>query len=453
VKQFNKTEEEYKMKKKLSVLALILALVMALAPAASAEMLITRQTGSWSTGVAMSLGIISGDRAEPELQANIGGTSGQVIYQFKNADGKYRVALSLCNYRVPDTINIYAPGDKSGWMTPANWNPVKEFTTELLNIRNFTMLDGAMYAIDYNNAWVAKISTAKDTYAQEEIFKDIPLYGEGYVNHAEAIVAYKGHVYVVVTASKGSYPNYVYAPNRIFKFDKDLNLVAEAQLIGKNMDGGTPGSYKLVGNELFLASLGGNQAVARESGEALGYNFDSCVEAVYLDDLTSRVLLTSKEAASADATFAHNFYAVETDGTKAVLVANRWQQENGNRGHNTRAYVYNVSGPDKGALTLAKSINGADGYRLGIAYEAADESYWIAEGESLWNVKGSDWKKWGPDKLSGSVSYFAVLDPVGATDGRPKQLATESGGGGCNAGFGALFLLSLLPLAAIRKKR
>ena len=68
-----------------------------------------------------------------------------------------------------------------------------------------------------------------------------------------------------------------YAPNQLVKLDRDLNVLARKPMLGKNLDGFTPGAYIRQGNLLYIATLGGVQPFGNT------YNPESCVEIVNLD--------------------------------------------------------------------------------------------------------------------------------------------------------------------------
>ena len=85
-----------------SILALILALAFPVAPA-GAELIFTRQDNSYAN---TALGIVLGDGAPIHpLVSNMGGNQGQGIYPFVNADGNFRVAITLYTHPLSTATN------------------------------------------------------------------------------------------------------------------------------------------------------------------------------------------------------------------------------------------------------------------------------------------------------------------------------------------------------------
>ena len=80
------------MHKKFTALLLALCL-LAISLPARADLLFTRQDNSYAN---TALGIIQGSGVPVSpLVSNMGGNAGQGIYPFKNADGYFRVAVTL----------------------------------------------------------------------------------------------------------------------------------------------------------------------------------------------------------------------------------------------------------------------------------------------------------------------------------------------------------------------
>ncbi len=94
-------------KKMLRILAAALCLAAFSIPA-NADLLFTRQDNGYSN---TALGIFHGTSAPVSpLISNMGGNAGQGLYSFKNADGAFRVAVSLYTGNGTDVISIYDPG-------------------------------------------------------------------------------------------------------------------------------------------------------------------------------------------------------------------------------------------------------------------------------------------------------------------------------------------------------
>lgn len=441
------------MKKKLSILALVLAFAVAFAGTANAELFFITLDNSYSN---TSLGVVKNDFTPiPNLVENMGGNSGHGIYPFVNMNGQFRMAVSLYTYGagVPDTINIYAPGDPSGWDNPAQWRaPLKEVVTDLQNIRKLIDCDGYLYGIAYDVPVIVRINTLNDSYVQDKRFEyeaqlEEKIGGEDVVFdvHAEGIFEYNGYIFVIFTASHDPWGDALYKKNVLCKFDKALNLIETFEMAGKNLDGFTRGSYTVAGSRLIATSLGGKQPYD------FTLNEESCIEVINLDRLYSEQVITAKQVNEADGDFTHMFCAAAAapDG-KVYIQAKR--ADSMMMTFEIRIYETTMDkllAGDIGELLYETEEWSAFGYLAGLEYDPLAKRLWCAEG---WNFKGYDGNEWvdiGAREVKGNHSSFAVVYPKGNLV--PYVPGYDSGGGGCNTGFGALLLLSLLPLAAVRR--
>lgn len=424
------------MRKKTLSLLLIIALSLFTVLPASADVLFTRQTNYSST----ALGVINGgsEPASP-LISNMGGDAGQGIFGYTNAEGNYRVAISLYGYgAAADTINVYSPGAETDWSKPDVWaKPTAEITTSLFNTRAMRAMEGYLYGISYGNPIVSKISTSSDDYREVATLEFEPD-DEGYTAHGEGLVAYNGSLYAIFSASKGTYGNYSYLPNTLLKLDADLEVTAELALNGLNFDGGSQGAYALSGSTLYVASVGGSQPYGT-------LNEKSAIEAVDLSAMTDKTLVTAADVYKKDNTFNHFFKAVVPAGDKIYIQAVEWKADFS--GYSMRVYETTAGKLTAGDIgTMIKDFTG-EGWTAGMSYDPATGYLWAATGTSLNRYDGSEWKTFDKDALQGDLTQFAIANvPAAPTPGSGSS-------GGCNAGVPAFMALALLPLFLRGKKR
>ena len=120
-----------------------------------------------------------------------------------------RVAVTLYQGG-SDAIKILDPASLS-------WDsPVEEFQSDFLsNIRKMVPLGGYLYGISYGNnpyqglsadvAQVWRFNMAENYAPDDTSFDYNPQPKQG---HGEGLVAYGGHLYAILTAVTGSYPNF-----------------------------------------------------------------------------------------------------------------------------------------------------------------------------------------------------------------------------------------------------
>jgi Synergist-CTERM protein sorting domain-containing protein len=452
------------MKKRATIIALILAFALALAPAACADILFTK-TGN-NPGDPVEIGLIEGEGTVTKtLVSNLGGSSGHTITSFTDASGDFRVAVSLYTYgtNTPDTINIYSPGPKENWSTPETWTPIQEFKDHSLqNVRGFAGMGDFLYGVAYDKPAVSKILASGSEYTEVAVYDDFTPPAGADAIRTEGIAAYNGNVYVVASCSSGDIGSAVkgkYLNNVIYKFDRDLNLVASADLEGVNFDGWTRGASMRVGNRLITANIGGVQP-GNANPAALVEK--SSVEVINLDTLKSEKLITAREVNEADATFRHMFSAVTAapDGTVFIQAKQFVSDEYGFLPLiGIRIYKTTPEKLAEGDLGDVMYDSDLDmypmGYLAGMEYDGDSGLLWIAEG---WNFKswdGSEWSDFGAMTIGGNHAGFAVIKPEGNMEPMPPlpEPAKSGSSGGCNAGFGALLLLALTPLCLKTGKR
>lgn len=437
------------MHKKFTALLLALCL-LAISLPARADLLFTRQDNSYAN---TALGIIQGSGVPVSpLVSNMGGNAGQGIYPFKNADGYFRVAVTLYTSNGTDVISIYNPGEQSQWTQPSAWKaPLREATTTLHNTRTMVELNGNLYATAYDIPIVSRVTTAGDVYKQDKKYEYYHNDSK-YDGHGEGLCAYNGSLYAIFTGANDPWDTEhgSYRANCLVKLDADLNEVTSVDMKGRNLDGFTPGAYSQKDGMLYVATLGGVQLFGDK------WNTGSCIEAANLATMEVKSLITAEEMNAKDPTFKHMFDAVVFAGDKVYVQAAKWTAgEDYSSGYSIRVYETTLEKLQKGDLgTLLKDFNGDYGYRLGLVYDEKTGYLWAGVGYSLWRYDGSSWTEFGSNALSGNISAYTAVNPIGTiTPEDPDTPSGDGGGsGGCSAGYGLLALLAIVPAALRRKK-
>ena len=441
---------------------LLFALVMAFGAPASANLLYTAQTSYTNT----KLGKVVGNTATV-LSPVSGGDLGQGIFHFKDARKRDRVAVALYEGGA-DTIKILDPAALS-WISPVQAISPRDHS--LSNIRKMVSLGHYLYGISYGNnplgsqpldvARVRRFNMSNNAYTADNNvgFAYTPAAGQG---HGEGLVAHGDYLYAILTTTTGGYP-FGYTPNRLAKLSSvDLSVDTSIELEGKNTDGGTHGAYCQDGDTLYLTSWGGSQPTNTN------YNPDSRVEKVDLGDLTHSTLVTGQQMRDDDPTWNHHFTAVVVWGGEVYLQTTTWSRlpDVGGRGGQVRLYKKGVA--DVGNLTSGDKVLSLDtgsGWRVGMI---VDEDYlYVAAGKKLYRytlpvTASSVATVFGPGgtSLGGDISSFAAVPSLRGVSAaqaamdelvQAKAAKDEKGGGGCDAGFGWLLLLAVVPVALRRR--
>ena len=373
-----------------------------IASSASADLLYTRQDQSYAN---TALGIIQGDGAPVSpLVSNMGGNQGQGIYQFTDANGESRVAISLYTMGgASDVINIYNPDAAPNWGGESAWKAPNEVTTSLLNIRRIVSSGPYLYGISYDNYSVNRMAASGDGYAEDKTDS----YTEaGKETHGEALVAYDGNLYAIFSISSGNvWAGAAYTANKLIKFDEELNRVQTVEMKGKNLDGGAAGAYTLSGNKLYVATLGGVQQFNTN------WNPESSIEIVNLDDMTITQPVTAQAMNVKDPTFKHMFKAVVTAGDKVYVQATRWASEDAYKpGYSVRIYETTENALASGDLgKVIKEFTGKTGWSSSMLYDEENKAIWCGIGYDLWRYDGSAWKQYDQNALGGRISAFAAV--------------------------------------------
>lgn len=380
----------------------ILLSVFCITSIASADLLYTRQDQSYSN---TALGIIQGDGAPVNpLVSNMGGNQGQGIYQFTDANGESRVAISLYTMGgASDVINIYNPDAAPNWGGESAWNAPTEVTTSLLNIRRVVSSGPYLYGVSYDNYSVNRMSVSSNGYTED---KSCEYTEAGKETHGEALVAYDGNLYAIFSISSGNvWAGGAYTANKLIKFDEELNRVQIVEMKGKNLDGGAAGAYSQSGNKLYVATLGGVQQFDTK------WNPESSIEIVNLEDMTITQPVTAQAVNSKDPTFKHMFKAVVIAGDKVYIQATRWASEDEYKpGYSVRIYETTESALASGDLgKVIKEFTGDNGWSSAMLYDAENEALWCGIGYDLWRYDGSVWKQYDQNALGGIISAFATI--------------------------------------------
>ena len=445
---------------------LLFALVLGLGAPASANLLYTAQTYYTDT----VLGKVVGDTATVLTPNSIGGDWGQGIFPFEDRLGRSRVAVTLYEGET-DTINILDPAALS-WTSPVQ--AISGQDHSLSNIRKMVSLGDYLYGISYGNnpyggqpsdiAQVRrfKFNMSNDIYVADgnASFTYTPAAAQG---HGEGLAAYGSNIFAILTMTTGSYPNFDYGQNKLVKLGADLEVVLSVDMVGRNTDGGTPGAYCQDDGTLYLTSWGGSQPTNTS------YNPESRVEKVNLGNLTHSTLVTGQQMRNDDATWNHHFTAVAIKGQEAYIQATTWSRLPNVGGSGGQVRLYKKSVADVGNLTSGDKVLSLDtggAWRVGMI---ADSNYlYVASGSNLHRytlpvTANSTATVFGPGgtSLGGDISAFASvpsLRGVSAAQAAMDELVQakaakdeKDSGGGCDAGFGWLLLLVVVPVALRRR--
>ena len=395
-----------KLTRKITALLTLLLLLALAAQPARADMLFTRQT-TYSDPV--SLGIIVGDKAPfSPLQSNMGGNQGNGIRPFLDAKGKLRVALTFytgVGSGTPDTVNVFDPGARANWATPSNWNtPVKQFTCSVKNIRAMSTIGNYIYAAGYDRPLISRVVMTNDAYVENKVWT----HPDGGGKHGEGLFTYAGYLYAIFTDTEGDpmQPDVAYSPNQIWKFDKDLNVVASADMAGRNMDGQNPGVYTRVGNKLYVCSFGGYQVTTG------GYNQNTTVEVCDLTTLKSTRLLRGEETHQRFSDWVYMFSGLAFLDDKVYLHGTTWTAPAGKEGsHEIVVYETTADRLASGDIgTRIASFVGDYGIQMGLNYDPTTGYLWAHAGDSIARYNGgTSWTEYDSVALKGTLSASAPI--------------------------------------------
>lgn len=456
---------------------LLFALVLAFGAPASANLLYTVQNNNYTS---TSVGKVVGDTATV-LATNVGGNWGQAVLPitFNGAD---RVAVT----RYPNPTPYY-PGDDIRIYDPSslNWSSPETTLSHawLKNLRALTFMGGRPYGIGYDCTDFVKTNGFDDPsrksakvarwnrvdglgYLPDNLPSHLFQYEapSGYEANGEGLATHGNFVYALFTSHTGNYPNFVYAPNKLVKLNAELGQVGAIDLHGKNTDGGTPGAYCQDSGTLYLTSWGGNQPASSD------WHPESRIEKVNLSGMSTGTLVTGQQMRNRDATWKHHFTAIVLYGNTAYVQASTWNEigPSAEPGGEVRVYKRSVSNLSTLNRTFPiKTIPITGAWRLGMVQ---DGTYlWVAAGDSLYRyalpvTNASVATIFGSEgtSLYGNISAFAAIPSLRGVSAAQaaldelKQAKANAGnekdsGGGCDAGFGWLLLLAVVPVVGRRR--
>lgn len=427
--------------KKFSILiAMLLSLVCT--ASANADFLYGAMSGGYTTD---QIGIIIGNNQPTKsIVTNIGGTMGARISSFRTETGGSRAAV--CQYSIANNPN---GGDVIWIYDPYNtdWKkPLKELTQDtnpVSNVRGMAYAGKYLYACGYDFATVARFDTTNDGYKNDKTFN---LLNDG-KHHAEAIVAYKGFVYAVVTHAANPWAgDGGYAKNRLIKFDAALNVVTSMDLNGKNIDGGTVGAVSLQGSKLYIASIGGAQSYSGKPNP--GSNIDVVdLETLEVKELISVQTLKDQFADDEDlfGEWSKDAYPCDFKGIAVTpagdvyIMANGWFPNTTAVFKTTEKELANAKTNAKSTWKLIKVFY-FDAYVFpAVAYDASVGVLYVCGAEpneytgSLYKSTdgGTSWTKYDSTALGGAFSAVAcdvLLKPTtSAITSKDVTIHSESG--------------------------
>ena len=416
--------------KKRGLLSLVLALCLILAAVpAMADLLYTGSEGGFA-----SVGSISGTSAISKGLINVSAGSGQGLYAFTNAAGARRIMLTTQSTiaGTPDTAYIYGY-DAENWNLDEN--RVAAVALAGVNVeRGAAQLGGYLYMASYGasgSGAVVKFDTAGDAYTAVASFDLTAEAGEGYLMHAETIVAYGGSLYVV--ASKHPVGNYTtYENNVLYKLSaNDLSIEKKAPLLSKNRDGQC--TNLLSGSDLYVTSNP-------------GYGFGTPeIEKISLSDMTSKLLITGTMG---DFDFASIY---QTPDGCVYITSYLYNYDSGENDY--KVYKTTLEKLNAGDITSADVIKEGSGtYALAkMAYDTESSLLWVQAG-GLFAYDGTKFlneEGYKSDVLGCTASHLLAVTYLG----KPVPSGDGGSSGGCSAGFAWLALLAVAPLAFYRRKR
>ena len=395
------------------LLSALLVLLLA-ATGASADLLFTRQT-TYSDPV--SLGIISGSDAPfSPLQSNMGGNQGNGIRPFLDAEGKLRIALTFytgVGGSTTDVVDVFDPGPRSGWTKPSNWDrPLKQFTCSVKNIRAMATIGNCLYAAGYDRAVVSRIVMTNDAYAENKVWTHPDPRGK----HGEGLFSYGGYLYAIFTDTSGDpmQPSVEYGPNQIWKFDKDLNVIASADMIGRNMDGQNDGVYTRVGSKLYVCSFGGYQVTDG------GYNEKTTIEVCDLETLKSTLLARGEETHARFPEWYYMFSGLAFINGRVFLHGTTWTAPEGVQGSH-QMVVYETTEEKLASGDIGMRIGsfaGSYGIQMGFNYDPETGYLWARAGDGLARYDGgSSWTLFSAADLKGTLSAAAPISALSSSGG------------------------------------
>ncbi len=424
------------MKKYLSM-ALAAVICIAAAGTAFADVAFTTVDNNYASG---AMGIISkntsGDLATtPDVVTGLNGD--QAIFSFRNTEGKARVMISQYTYGQPDTVWIYDPA--GSWTTP-----IEVQWANFSNKRAIATLGSNLYAMSYDDANIVKVDMTDEKYSQTA-YIHYTAKNSDYVSAGEDLVAAGDYLYGIFSERKGNYSNYEYNPGVILKLDKDLNIVASAD-IGKNAT-----KMAVFNDKIYVTSIGGKQNYG-------SFNTDSKVEMVDTSTMEVTELLKGTDMSAQYPGWAFDFHDIVFSDTDAFILAGAYD----NSGFTFESRIFKVSVADLNAKKLGNEFADSSnmGWTWGLDYDHVANQLMCFAGFQLNFYNPDDANDMQVvDSMTAKGNLYSatailesIIPPVPPTP-TPTPTPTGSSGGGCNGGFAALALVAVLPLIKKRGKK
>lgn len=393
--------------KKLSCVFLVF---MALCGAAAANVAYTTVDASYTSAIGVIDEGLQVRRAVGNLRSDALGASfpqgGKCLYVFLEHDR--------------------TTGDKATVYDPASWDvPVASRTwTNAMNVHGLAAYGGNLYAAAHEGGAVIQVNTSSYTATgRYYICTGVPA---GYAPHAERVLAAGNVIYALFTATRGTYPGYVYANSVLVGLDSALSKeLVRYEGLGKNavdmarIDAGRiavacrgTGSVQVVNlNAPDDADWLAMEVVSADDGTALGD-----VSAVCEDGRGGFYFIAQRQAGAA---------------ARSSLTLYRWT---GSARYPVKVYeAKEVAGQ---ACQLVRDTT----YRDRVFAVMGDRV-------AVLEADGRHVKTIGSAELGGTPTSVAVIDRPAGGEGKDKS----GSGGGCGAlDLGLLTLL--LPLLALRRR-
>lgn len=317
-------------------------------------------------------------------------------------------------------------GDKATVYDPASWDvPVANRTwTNAMNVHGLAAYGGNLYAAAHEGGAVIQVNTSSYTATgRYYICTGVPT---GYAPHAERVLAVGNMIYVLFTATRGSYPGYVYANSVLVGLDSALNReLVRYEGLGRN----AVDMAQIDASRIAVAcrGTGGVQVVNLNAADGADW---LAAEIVRADDGTA---LGDVSAVCEDGRGGFYFIAERRDGAAARpnLTLYRWT---GSARYPVKVYEA------KGVAGYACQLVRDTAYRNRVFAVMGDRV-------AVLEADGRHVKTIGSAELGGNPTSIAVIDRPAGDGGKDKS----SSGGGCSALDLGLLTLAL-PLLALRRR-
>jgi hypothetical protein len=405
---------------------------------------------SATDGTASTFGTISGaDRAIAKDLYSLP-LGYPVVASFSDLDGKEWVAVEHYQWgsASPSTVDIF---DLKDWTKPAGG----EYTNWGTNIKGVAIVENYLYIAAFErieggedrSGEIIRVDLSKPASAARPFDPDGAAYKfsarEGILRRPCAIEVINGRIYVLTYTYDGTHTvDAGMGASEIFEFDEDLVLL-RSETIGNDVSSTNTQYMSSHGGKLYLGSIGGAQGAG-------------AVGAIWEVDPSGESLTAVKVwdlGAIADiGDSARSVYGIDIapDGTAFVVVGGY----DADWSFSSKLYVSTASKLSAGEYSDPVSVP-AGAYIESIAYDSKLDTLWCALDRFVngsleaRDRSGRILKTITPSELGNSIGNFTI---IGETPRYEKDAEGESGGGGCDAGFGLVSLL-IAGYAALLKSR